>query len=223
MAKLFTVTTGKKANAVIIQFLIDKLFKAIIQSHVTVQTITPGGCSEVTLTYIEQNALRYAAGYIPKHLRSNLKSSAHPLKRELMWRLLDLTDEMDDVTADESEDWLNMIDRGGLQHVTHKTYILLLSMEMALQRSLPTIKVDFKEKVTAAIMKDDDVLFNWVMISGDWESEEADTLFTMITNLWVTIRGFSFASAWVEKYKLAYHQSIQKSKGIRKHLLAGNK
>ena len=105
-----------------------------------------------------------------------------------------------------------MINRGGLQRVTQKTYALLLSMEAALQRSLRTVKVDFKEQVTENIMKDDDVLFNWLMISGDWERKEAETLFKMITDLWVTIRGFSFTSAWIEQYKIAHHHSIKNLK-----------
>ena len=213
----FVVTTGKKANSIIIQFLVDRIFKATISIRFTSQTVTPGCCNgDVVLTHDEENALWYAAGYIPKCLRDRLKHSSHPLKRELMWRLLDLTDETDDTADDESEDWINMIDRGGLTHVTNKTYTLIQSMEMALRRCLCIIKVKFKEKVMENILKDENVLFNWLMISGEWESEEAETLFKMIIELWVTIRGFSFASSWVEKYKLAHHQSIQKSKGIRK-------
>ena len=205
----FIISTGKKANSIIIQFLVDRIFKAIIGIRFTSQKVISSSCNdEASLTYDEQNALRYAAGYIPKCLRNQLKRSSHPLKRELMWRLLDLTDETDDVTDDESEDWLNMIDLGGLQHVTQKAYTLIQSMEMALRQSLCTIKADFKERVTENIMKDEDVLFNWLMISGDWESEETDTLFRMIVDVWVTIRGFSFTSSWVEKYKLAHHQSI---------------
>ena len=71
-------------------------------------------------------------------------------------------------------------------------------------------------------MKDEDVLFNWLMISGDWENEEAEILFKMIIDLWVTIRGFSFANSWMEKYKLAHHQSLQKSKGLWKRLITEN-
>ena len=107
----FITSTGKEANSIIIQFLVDRMFKAIIGIRFTFQAATCGSCNdEAVLTYDEQNALRYAAGYIPKQLRSQLQRSSHPLKRELMWRLLDLTDETDDVTDDELEDWLNMID-----------------------------------------------------------------------------------------------------------------
>ena len=56
-------------------------------------------------------------------------------------------------------------------------------MEIALRRCLCIIKVKFKEKVMENILKDEDVLFNWLMISGEWESEEAKTLFKMIIEL----------------------------------------
>ena len=220
--KFFTITTGKIANSVIIQFLVDQIFKSIVSIHfASTSKLTSAGNADqpAMLSYDEQNALRYAAGYIPKCLRDRLQHSSHPLKRELMWRLLDLTDENDDAVDNESTEWLTMINRGGLQCVTQKTYTLMLSMEVALQQSLRTVKVDFKEQVTENIMKDDDVLFNWLMISGNWESKEAETLFKMITDLWVTIRGFSFTSTWIEKYKIAHHHSIQKSKGIRKQLV----
>jgi hypothetical protein len=32
------------------------------------------------LSYAEQNALQYAAGYVPRHLKQRLKKSAHPMK-----------------------------------------------------------------------------------------------------------------------------------------------
>ena len=40
----------------------------------------------------------------------------------------------------------------------------------------------------------------------------------MIIEHWVTVRGFSFTSAFLEKYKQASKESVQKSKGIRKNL-----
>ena len=41
----------------------------------------------------------------------------------------------------------------------------------------------------------------------------------MIIDMWITVRGFSFASAWIEKYKSANKKSVQKSKGVRKQLV----
>ena len=77
----------------------------------------------------------------------------------------------------------------------------------------------FKEEVRSKILKNEDVLFYWSLISADWEDGESKALLMMIIDMWITIRGFSFASAWIEKYKLANKKSVQKSKGVRKQLI----
>jgi len=43
----------------------------------------------------------------------------------------------------------------------------------------------------------------------------------MIVNEWATIRGFSYASAWIEKFKQDKKMTTEKSKGLRKQLIPG--
>ena len=57
--------------------------------------------------------------------------------------------------------------------------------------------------VKQALVVNEDVQFLWTMISADWEEASASALLKMIVNQWVKIRGFSYASAWVEQYKTA--------------------
>ena len=135
--------------------------------------------------------------------------------------MLDLTDE--DRVADESQDWLQEIDRGGLKHVNSNMYLLMAAMELELQvllRQAGTQQIKLKEKAIASIQANKDVLLRWSILSADWEAEEEQALFPMIVDLWVTMRGFAFASAWVEKHKKRSKKTSQKSKGIRKHLLS---
>ena len=42
----------------------------------------------------------------------------------------------------------------------------------------------------------------------------------MVARQWVKIRGFSYASAWLARYKVAQKQTTQKSKGVRKQLIS---
>jgi len=65
-----------------------------------------------------------------------------------------------------------------------------------------------KANAIEKISKNEDVLFYWSVVSTDWEQ-------------WVTVHGFLFTSAFVEKYKQV-NKSVQKSKGIRKNLLKIN-
>jgi len=42
----------------------------------------------------------------------------------------------------------------------------------------------------------------------------SEALLELLVDLFLTIRGFSYASAWVEKYKTASAKTLQKSRGI---------
>ncbi len=135
--------------------------------------------------------------------------------------MLDLTDDEDE-TEDDSKDWLNLVDRGGLNHVTDTMYLLIASMELEVRQHLRISDpqtTGITETVMKGITENEDVLFYWSMVSVNWAEEESRVLLGMIADLYITIRGFSFASAWMERYKQAHKKTVEKSKGLRKQLL----
>ena len=67
-------------------------------------------------------------------------------------------------------------------------------------------------------MMDPNVQFIWHLLSSEWEEESGTTLLKMIISEQVKIRGFSYTSSWIEKYKASQKITIQKSKGLRKQL-----
>ena len=88
---------------------------------------------------------------------------------------------------------------------------------MSLERPLPSCKVDVIKKV----ITDEDVQFHWLIATADFEiddQETHDTLLKMIVEIYVTIRGFSKASAWLEKYKQSTKKSTQRTKSLRREL-----
>ena len=90
-------------------------------------------------------------------------------------------------------------------------------------QSVHKVNDDFKKKVLKNIIENEDVLFHW---ATDWEEEEATALLKLVADLFVTIRprGFAFVSSWMELRKQETKKSTQKSKGVRKRLLAtGNR
>ena len=74
--------------------------------------------------------------------------------------------------------------------------------------------------MTDNILKNEDVLFYWSMLSADWSEGNAEVLIHIVIELWITIRGFSYVSAWMEKYKASQKKTVQKSKGVRKQLIS---
>jgi len=206
------------------QFVSDRAFKELMKAHFIVEQSPANVCIQ-ELSYGEENALRYAAGYIPRALRRKLERSSHPLKEELILCLLDLTEDQVD-ELDPSEDWTNLIDRGGLMHINNGTYRVILAIETCVRKVFSKEGVqkksdNLKQELISDILNDDDVQSHWSMLAVNWVEEEAAALLPMIAEQWITVRGFSFTSAWMEKFKqTGKPKSIQKSKGLRKQLVA---
>ena len=109
------------------------------------------------------------------------------------------TDEDDEqgTFADRSK----QVDRGGLKNVNDRTFHVFLAMETRVREflKLTTAKsfaAGVKDNLLQSILADEDVLFFWSILAAEWDTEEEQALLPMLAELWVTIRGFSFAKSW---------------------------
>jgi len=119
-----------------------------------------------------------------------------------------------------------LIDRGGLWRVKELTYQFLHAVEDAVRGSLkklahpvPPSKLDMIKKIT-----DDDVKFYWSLVAVDFEIDDCEihkVLLQKIADLYVKVRGFSFANGWIEKYKQRTKQFTQKAKSLRREVHDG--
>ena len=98
-----------------------------------------------------------------------------------------------------------------------------MSMEMEMRSLLQSISTSetegIKQKAIDCIIKKEDVNFHWSILTANWGDNESNALLHMLVNHWVTIRGFSLAGSFMVKYKQKHKRTVEKSKGIRKHLL----
>ncbi len=200
------------------------------------------------LDFEECNALRYCGGYLLRSLKKKISKSAHPLKSSLLLSLEDLfeagqltdflclcdlftliiigriePDDSEEPDESESARWTQAINRGGLVTIDDIMYQFLVSMEMEFRShftvtNATTIDESMKDLAFQGIMQSEDVLFYWAIISVNWDLTEANELLQIIVKHYITVRGFSFASAFMEKYKQQMKKSTEKSKGIRKTL-----
>ena len=199
------------------QYVGDYIFKQLITSKYPVSDKAGEEISK-TLTYPEMNGLRYAAGFVPRSLRKKLAKSTHPLKKDLLICLSQL-EETDYVNVDDSQDWLNEIDRGGLIHVKNDVYELFMEIEKELRNHLRSNSPpSFTEQMKESISQAANVQFLWYLTSGDWEESSANAFLGMVIDEYLTMRGHSYASAWVEHYKAEHKKTTQKS---RKQLVPG--
>ena len=52
-----------------------------------------------------------------------------------------------------------------------------------------------KDRLFTAVSNNDEVLFHWCLLTAESEETHAQTVFDMLVSMWITVRGFAFASA----------------------------
>ena len=57
------------------------------------------------------------------------------------------------------------------------------------------------------MQEDSEVQFHWSLVTSDLE--DSNFLLQEIVKLWVTVRGFSYASRLVEEYKHAHDEALK--------------
>ena len=81
----------------------------------------------------------------------------------------------DDNIPDDSENWTNLIDRGGLKHVNNVTYMLMAAMEIEVMPK-STERTYNRKSNRGNDEKHFDVMFNWALLSANWDEEVGQAL-----------------------------------------------
>lgn len=174
------------------------------------------------LTKEEENALRYVAGYICRKVKDKVESSKASGRDDMLLCLSSLSgDDLEGEEEEVGEEWTNMIDRGGLQHVHYDKYTLFYLMEDV--RKHLTVDTLHKQQsgskdIIDTVLKSEDISFQWSMLASTLGHDVSQTLLNMIVKEYVTLRGFAFGASCLELYKQRTKKTLQKKKGIRKKL-----
>ena len=158
-----------------------------------------------------------------------VERSSHKSKKELLLYLQDLIEENGFIPSEEDDgpselpsEWTALLNRGGLKFATTGMFHLVREMEIVVRAQISgsTLRSNFKDSATTAIISNGDVRAHWSTLCEDheWQEEEAEALLKLVVDHWITVRGFSYASAWVEQYKIANKKIVQKMAGKRKQL-----
>lgn len=169
---------------------------------------------------VEENALRYAAGYVCKQVKSKLKMSSHPhiLKEELI-SCMEMLREYGEETTDDSSRWTAIIDRGGLWHINDNLCRVFYAMEEEVRRYL---KTNLHRQATHngpalcdIVTSNQDVQFYWCIVMAECQQKAENLLLKEIAMQWITVRGFAYTSGWIEQYKQGKKTALQKKKSLR--------
>ena len=114
-------------------------------------------------------------------------------------------------------EWMAIVDRGGLIHISDDLFRVFIAIELEICRhfrveNAQEMTASYEGKVVASILTNEDVLYHWCMVCCDVPEELSNELLKRIVELWITIRGFSFAKSYMEMYKQAAKKVLQCSK-----------
>ena len=132
------------------------------------------------------------------------------------------SDENEDSYLEYTQRWIRTTDRGGLFRINDAVYGLFYELEKLVRKTLLRLMTRDvergKKEIVDEVTSDSSVQFHWSMIAADLDEEIGQQLLVEIVQLWLTVRGFSVAGAFVEQYIQITKASTRKSTSLRKGL-----
>ena len=175
-------------------------------------------CSEDELTENEKLALRYAAGYVLLSLKRKFLS-IDPSLSAWIGKQTDSSFSGGSYTQ-FTKMWVEKVNRGGLFKISDSVYEVFMTLELVLRQFLKCMSDEHgldRSKVTDVLFEDNEVQFHWSMMTFDIDEKSSQKALKEVIKLWVTIRGFRYASCIVEEYKRSYG-ALKRQKALRKEL-----
>ena len=194
----------------------------------------------VTMNESEEQALRYACGYIPfslmKHYRKYPKNefavaSVSALQK---WR----ADSDQEIIASDTQEssfmsytkaWLELINRGKLFSVSDETYRFFHAAEVVVKeylnmknlRTLSKVK-SVKQELIQALKKNKSVVQTWLVLTSKVNEHVAEKLKERVLKKFVDMRCCSFCSVYLicKKMKNPHSVSAKGEKSLRIQLLS---
>ena len=211
-------------DPLLLQSVSQHIFDIQLIQHFQAQGQVSSSSIEVPalLTREEENILRYACGFVPFKLRKRYEKQSSDKAAHFVECLSSMAVNGQENFQDYTTEWIRKVNRGGLFCTNDQAYELFCAIEREVRVRLPQHLLSqhsCKSELIEAIVSNEDVQFMWSLLSADIDSEAfACELLAEMIKLWVTIRGFSTVSEWVEQYKASSKTTTQKSKGLRKTL-----
>lgn len=220
MGQFFQKSVGKKALPAVSQYVTSGVFNELLAKKYVTREHEAGEVELSPLTWEDENALRYVGGYICRRVREKIAKSSLSHKEDMLELTMDLCGDEEDVDQG-TETWTNEIDRGGLWHISDDTYAVFIILEDVIRHHLRVKaikKLDERTKKTVmdAILSNEDLLFQWALVSANADDSIGMDLLKEMSTLYLTVRGFAFATSCLELYKQRHKRQVQKSKALRR-------
>ena len=199
------------------------------------------------LTYVEQNAIYYTAGFVVRKLLRKYSGNKNQKEVECTRTLKEMASKVSksptadtstasmpsisssncQASASNSQTWISLVDRGGLYHITDTVFNLFVAIELKADAELSSIfqscgkgieKV--KKESLLWLYDDEEIKSVWSQISDSTIEEDSyrEELLCEICFSWITTRGHSKAQQVKEQHKKSKGKGTKGRKSLRKEL-----
>ena len=223
-------SSGVQESALCLQLIFDRMLKGLISSKAEACTAPPTTAASGgrPIDMMESNTIRYMAGYIAVKLLKKFKKKAkHPglqMKRRLFVGVLqgmkaDNQPGQPDSPLEYTEQWTQLIDRGGLYHISDDVFKLVEGIEIAVRRHMNTgamttytSNCDLRALIREDIFSSQQILSQWENLAQSIPPKYyAMELLGAVVDLWITIRGYAFSRDYTMTLERKYKKGTRKT------------
>lgn len=177
--------------------------------------------SSRSLSIDEEGACMYAEGFVVHKLLKKYMGDDRPVAAEYVETLKGMQEASSLGLVAPSDTFIEFIKTYIDENETALEFFKAIELVVfsELQKTMPEGKATAKDSTIDSVLGDDSVQLLWSVLSVDIISDE-DGRATLvdIANIWLKMRGHSYASQIMEDYKCSQHKHVRGSKGVRKQL-----
>lgn len=207
------------SDPLLVQFVAQRLFQSLLKSelHIGLSATSPAQIPSITI-----DAIGYAAGYVLRSVRNKLiKKDSHSIKAMIAFiNTLNVkdSDNREESYLEYTRRWIQNVNRGGLFLISDNVFETFCSLEVVQRSYLSdvnsmncTVNID---ELKQAMTEDGDVQFWWAMACLTLDNDLTEVLLKKIVKLWITIRGFAYASSVLNLYKECTKTTLQRKRSL---------
>ena len=209
---------SQQAHPAFYQHVTSMVFKELMKTEYPLSPPDIAEHPDRPLTFEERNALRFVAGYVCRKVRTKLEATSLPEKEELNYEFCWRRRRRDRRDRSMVEQYRQ---GGSVARERHRVCIFrYCGRDNTTIRHIGELQSqdNMKQKMLEYLMHHGDVLFQWSFLTTSISDSVALLLLERILRLYVTVRGFGFATSCVEMFKQNTKQSFQRKKALRKHI-----
>ncbi|XP_070545895.1 uncharacterized protein [Ptychodera flava] len=212
---------GLKVSPPVMMLLARHIFESLVSQRQKVIKVN-GNC-DGSMSSVEENILRYACGYIPMALISQLQKRGP--KFSSMVKCLQGMRGSGQTAAtflSYTTEWVNKENRGGLYTVNDTAYLFFRRVEFFIRKHnrvlLSNNASNIHELVSDEILDDMATLEHWSKLAIGLSEKCSLQLMLMCAKMWINIRGHSTARKMIQEFKVGEGSKNRSNKALRKEL-----